>query len=157
MTFHFGRSCVAYIGGVCSKEKGIGVNEVRLTHAAFWVDRLGTLSYSQSKRQMKCHLTSAGCTAVSVLLFQFGSTWTMAASLSQSLAQNLGIQWDPVIRRSKFVSPPAVKLLDFLLLKSTHRLSHSLLCSLRGVRLHGFMGGMYNGRCWVSLNTHIIL
>uniref|UniRef100_A0A672LTY7 ADAM metallopeptidase domain 23 n=1 Tax=Sinocyclocheilus grahami TaxID=75366 RepID=A0A672LTY7_SINGR len=33
---------------------------------------------------------------------EFGSTWTMAASLSQSLAQNLGIQWDPVIRRSKF-------------------------------------------------------
>uniref|UniRef100_A0A672LZ58 ADAM metallopeptidase domain 23a n=1 Tax=Sinocyclocheilus grahami TaxID=75366 RepID=A0A672LZ58_SINGR len=59
VTFHYGRSGVAYIGGVCSKERGIGVNE-------------------------------------------FGSTWTMAASLSQSLAQNLGIQWDPVIRRSKF-------------------------------------------------------
>lgn len=44
---------------------------------------------------------SESCTAVSVSLFQFGSTWTMAASLSQSLAQNLGIQWDPVIRRSK--------------------------------------------------------
>ncbi|XP_016107204.1 disintegrin and metalloproteinase domain-containing protein 23-like [Sinocyclocheilus grahami] len=49
---------VAYIGGVCSKGRGIGVNE-------------------------------------------FGSTWTMAASLSQSLAQNLGIQWDPVIRRKE--------------------------------------------------------
>uniref|UniRef100_A0A8C2J557 ADAM metallopeptidase domain 23a n=1 Tax=Cyprinus carpio TaxID=7962 RepID=A0A8C2J557_CYPCA len=59
VTFHYGRSGVAYIGGVCSKGRGIGVNE-------------------------------------------FGSTWTMAASLSQSLAQNLGIQWDPVIRRSKF-------------------------------------------------------
>uniref|UniRef100_A0A8C1C3S7 ADAM metallopeptidase domain 23a n=1 Tax=Cyprinus carpio carpio TaxID=630221 RepID=A0A8C1C3S7_CYPCA len=59
VTFHYGRSGVAYIGGVCSKERGIGVNE-------------------------------------------FGSTWTMAASLSQSLAQNLGIQWDPVTRRSKF-------------------------------------------------------
>ncbi len=32
---HYGRSCVAYIGGVCSKEKGIGVNEVRLTQAGF--------------------------------------------------------------------------------------------------------------------------
>uniref|UniRef100_A0A8C2B944 ADAM metallopeptidase domain 23a n=1 Tax=Cyprinus carpio TaxID=7962 RepID=A0A8C2B944_CYPCA len=58
VTFHYGRSGVAYIGGVCSKERGIGVNE-------------------------------------------FGSTWTMAASLSQSLAQNLGIQWDPVTRRKK--------------------------------------------------------
>lgn len=54
------------------------------------------------------------CTALSVSLFQFGSTWTMAMSLSQSLAQNLGIQWDPVIRRSKSVSPPGVKLLHFL-------------------------------------------
>uniref|UniRef100_A0A9J7ZF29 ADAM metallopeptidase domain 23 n=2 Tax=Cyprinus carpio TaxID=7962 RepID=A0A9J7ZF29_CYPCA len=58
VTFHYGRSGVAYIGGVCSKGRGIGVNE-------------------------------------------FGSTWTMAASLSQSLAQNLGIQWDPVIRRKE--------------------------------------------------------
>ncbi|XP_051568696.1 disintegrin and metalloproteinase domain-containing protein 23-like isoform X1 [Myxocyprinus asiaticus] len=58
VTFHYGRSSVAYIGGVCSKGRGVGVNE-------------------------------------------FGSTWTMAASLSQSLAQNLGIQWDPVIRRKE--------------------------------------------------------
>uniref|UniRef100_A0A8C7SKC5 ADAM metallopeptidase domain 23 n=1 Tax=Oncorhynchus mykiss TaxID=8022 RepID=A0A8C7SKC5_ONCMY len=26
---------------------------------------------------------------------EYGTTWTMASSLSQSLAQNLGIQWDP--------------------------------------------------------------
>ncbi|XP_057193735.1 disintegrin and metalloproteinase domain-containing protein 23 isoform X2 [Triplophysa rosa] len=58
VTFHYGRSSVAYIGGVCSKGRGVGVNE-------------------------------------------FGSTWTMAGSLSQSLAQNLGIQWDPVIRRKE--------------------------------------------------------
>ncbi|XP_072539798.1 disintegrin and metalloproteinase domain-containing protein 23 isoform X4 [Salminus brasiliensis] len=58
VTFHYGRSSVAYIGGVCSKGRGVGVNE-------------------------------------------FGSTWTMAASLSQSLAQNLGIQWDPVIKRKE--------------------------------------------------------
>uniref|UniRef100_A0AAR2LF34 ADAM metallopeptidase domain 23a n=1 Tax=Pygocentrus nattereri TaxID=42514 RepID=A0AAR2LF34_PYGNA len=57
VTFHYGRSSVAYIGGVCLTGRGVGVNE-------------------------------------------FGSTWTMAASLSQSLAQNLGIQWDPVTRRS---------------------------------------------------------
>uniref|UniRef100_A0AAR2K7V0 ADAM metallopeptidase domain 23a n=1 Tax=Pygocentrus nattereri TaxID=42514 RepID=A0AAR2K7V0_PYGNA len=56
VTFHYGRSSVAYIGGVCLTGRGVGVNE-------------------------------------------FGSTWTMAASLSQSLAQNLGIQWDPVTRR----------------------------------------------------------
>uniref|UniRef100_A0A8C9T5T9 ADAM metallopeptidase domain 23a n=1 Tax=Scleropages formosus TaxID=113540 RepID=A0A8C9T5T9_SCLFO len=30
---------------------------------------------------------------------EFGSTWTMAAALSQSLAQNLGIQWDPATKR----------------------------------------------------------
>ncbi|XP_026989248.2 disintegrin and metalloproteinase domain-containing protein 23 isoform X3 [Tachysurus fulvidraco] len=58
VTFHYGRSSMAYIGGVCSMGRGVGVNE-------------------------------------------FGSTWTMAASLSQSLAQNLGIQWDPVSRRKE--------------------------------------------------------
>ncbi|XP_072556039.1 disintegrin and metalloproteinase domain-containing protein 23-like isoform X2 [Paramormyrops kingsleyae] len=30
---------------------------------------------------------------------EYGNTWTMAASLLQSLAQNLGIQWDPAIKR----------------------------------------------------------
>ncbi|XP_028846876.1 disintegrin and metalloproteinase domain-containing protein 23 isoform X3 [Denticeps clupeoides] len=30
---------------------------------------------------------------------EYGSAWTMAASLSQSLAQNLGIQWDPEKRK----------------------------------------------------------
>uniref|UniRef100_A0A672M4K1 ADAM metallopeptidase domain 23a n=1 Tax=Sinocyclocheilus grahami TaxID=75366 RepID=A0A672M4K1_SINGR len=45
VTFHYGRSGVAYIGGVCSKERGIGVNEVRLTQAAFWVDRLASPDY----------------------------------------------------------------------------------------------------------------
>uniref|UniRef100_A0A7N6BUY5 ADAM metallopeptidase domain 23a n=1 Tax=Anabas testudineus TaxID=64144 RepID=A0A7N6BUY5_ANATE len=32
---------------------------------------------------------------------EYGSTWSMAASLSQSLAQNLGIQWDPASRRKE--------------------------------------------------------
>ncbi|XP_062861453.1 disintegrin and metalloproteinase domain-containing protein 23 isoform X2 [Trichomycterus rosablanca] len=32
---------------------------------------------------------------------EYGSTWTMAFSLSQSLAQNLGIQWDPAASRNK--------------------------------------------------------
>ncbi|XP_041935038.1 disintegrin and metalloproteinase domain-containing protein 23 isoform X1 [Alosa sapidissima] len=58
MTFHYDRSSVAYIGGVCSTDRGVGVNE-------------------------------------------YGTTWTMAASLSQSLAQNLGIQWDPPTRRKQ--------------------------------------------------------
>uniref|UniRef100_A0A8C7IPM8 ADAM metallopeptidase domain 23 n=1 Tax=Oncorhynchus kisutch TaxID=8019 RepID=A0A8C7IPM8_ONCKI len=31
---------------------------------------------------------------------EYGTTWTMASSLSQSLAQNLGIQWDPAAKRS---------------------------------------------------------
>ncbi|XP_030638100.1 disintegrin and metalloproteinase domain-containing protein 23 [Chanos chanos] len=58
VTFHHSRSSVAYIGGVCSTGRGVGVNE-------------------------------------------FGNTLTMVASLSQGLAQNLGIQWDPVIRRKE--------------------------------------------------------
>ncbi|TRY82809.1 hypothetical protein DNTS_025574 [Danionella cerebrum] len=58
VTFHYIRSSVAYIGGVCSKGRGVGVNE-------------------------------------------FGNTWMTAISLSQSLAQNLGIQWDPVTRRKE--------------------------------------------------------
>uniref|UniRef100_A0A3Q0SSQ1 ADAM metallopeptidase domain 23 n=1 Tax=Amphilophus citrinellus TaxID=61819 RepID=A0A3Q0SSQ1_AMPCI len=30
---------------------------------------------------------------------EYGTTWSMVASLSQSLAQNLGIQWDPASKR----------------------------------------------------------
>lgn len=56
VTFHYRRSSVAYIGGLCSLTRGVGVNE-------------------------------------------YGSSWTMASSLSQSLAQNLGIQWDPEKRK----------------------------------------------------------
>ncbi|KAI4883840.1 hypothetical protein NFI96_002593 [Prochilodus magdalenae] len=32
---------------------------------------------------------------------EYGSTWTMAVSLSQSLAQNLGIRWDPAAKKSE--------------------------------------------------------
>ncbi|XP_062389861.1 disintegrin and metalloproteinase domain-containing protein 23 isoform X1 [Sardina pilchardus] len=32
-------------------------------------------------------------------VIEYGATWTMATSLSQSLAQNLGIQWDPDKRK----------------------------------------------------------
>ncbi|XP_036401108.1 disintegrin and metalloproteinase domain-containing protein 23 isoform X2 [Megalops cyprinoides] len=32
---------------------------------------------------------------------EYGSTWTMAASVSQSLAQNLGVQWDPASKRKE--------------------------------------------------------
>ncbi|XP_033901229.3 disintegrin and metalloproteinase domain-containing protein 23-like isoform X2 [Acipenser ruthenus] len=32
---------------------------------------------------------------------EYGSTWAMAAALSQSLAQNLGIQWDPASRKKE--------------------------------------------------------
>ncbi|XP_076841518.1 disintegrin and metalloproteinase domain-containing protein 23 isoform X2 [Brachyhypopomus gauderio] len=32
---------------------------------------------------------------------EYGSTWTMALSLSQSLSQNLGIQWDPASSKNK--------------------------------------------------------
>ncbi|KAJ8393869.1 hypothetical protein AAFF_G00055980 [Aldrovandia affinis] len=56
--FRYHRSSVAYFGGVCSVNRGVGVNE-------------------------------------------YGSTWTMASFLSQSLAQNLGIQWDPSPRRKE--------------------------------------------------------
>ncbi|XP_066543708.1 disintegrin and metalloproteinase domain-containing protein 23 isoform X4 [Amia ocellicauda] len=32
---------------------------------------------------------------------EYGSTWTMAVSLSQSLGQNLGMQWDPASKRKE--------------------------------------------------------
>ncbi|TSM68857.1 Disintegrin and metalloproteinase domain-containing protein 23 [Bagarius yarrelli] len=32
---------------------------------------------------------------------EYGSAWTLAVSLAQSLAQNLGIQWDPAYSRNK--------------------------------------------------------
>ncbi|XP_068428169.1 disintegrin and metalloproteinase domain-containing protein 23 isoform X2 [Clinocottus analis] len=32
---------------------------------------------------------------------EYGTSWSMAGSLSQSLAQNLGIQWDPAARRKE--------------------------------------------------------
>ncbi|XP_071389285.1 disintegrin and metalloproteinase domain-containing protein 23 [Centroberyx affinis] len=32
---------------------------------------------------------------------EYGTTWSMAVSLSQSLAQNLGIQWDPASKRKE--------------------------------------------------------
>uniref|UniRef100_A0A8C3ALX8 ADAM metallopeptidase domain 23 n=1 Tax=Cyclopterus lumpus TaxID=8103 RepID=A0A8C3ALX8_CYCLU len=32
---------------------------------------------------------------------EYGTSWSMAGSLSQSLAQNLGIQWDPASRRKE--------------------------------------------------------
>ncbi|KAI1899140.1 hypothetical protein AGOR_G00058470 [Albula goreensis] len=58
VTFHYKRSSAAYFAGVCSANRGVGVNE-------------------------------------------YGSTWTMAATLSQSLAQNLGIQWDLESKRKE--------------------------------------------------------
>lgn len=36
----------------------------------------------------------------SLLCLQYGNTGSIAVSLSQSLAQNLGIQWDPASKRS---------------------------------------------------------
>lgn len=38
---------------------------------------------------------------LSLLCQQYGTTSSMVVSLSQSLAQNLGIQWDPASKRSK--------------------------------------------------------
>ncbi|XP_028992399.1 disintegrin and metalloproteinase domain-containing protein 23 isoform X1 [Betta splendens] len=58
VTFHHRTSSAAYIGGMCSTSRGVGVNE-------------------------------------------YGTTWSMVATLSQSLAQNLGIQWDPVTKRKE--------------------------------------------------------
>uniref|UniRef100_A0A8D3AYW9 ADAM metallopeptidase domain 23 n=1 Tax=Scophthalmus maximus TaxID=52904 RepID=A0A8D3AYW9_SCOMX len=58
VAFHYRRSSTAYFGGVCSLNRGVGVNE-------------------------------------------YGTTGSMAVSLSQSLAQNLGIQWDPAAKRKE--------------------------------------------------------
>ncbi|XP_007501919.1 disintegrin and metalloproteinase domain-containing protein 23 isoform X1 [Monodelphis domestica] len=56
--FHFKRSSLSYFGGVCSKTRGVGVNE-------------------------------------------YGLPMAVAQGLSQSLAQNLGIQWEPSSRKPK--------------------------------------------------------
>ncbi|KAM4558513.1 disintegrin and metalloproteinase domain-containing protein 23 isoform 3-T3 [Odontesthes bonariensis] len=58
VTFHYRRSSTAYFGGMCSVNRGVGVNE-------------------------------------------YGTTWSMVGSVSQSLAQNLGIQWDPASKRKE--------------------------------------------------------
>ncbi|XP_072253113.1 disintegrin and metalloproteinase domain-containing protein 23 isoform X1 [Leuresthes tenuis] len=58
VTFHYRRSSTAYFGGMCSVNRGVGVNE-------------------------------------------YGTAWSMVVSVSQSLAQNLGIQWDPASKRKE--------------------------------------------------------
>lgn len=58
VTFHYKRSSLSYFGGVCSRVKGVGVNE-------------------------------------------YGLPMAVAQVLSQSLAQNLGIQWEPSSRKPK--------------------------------------------------------
>ncbi|XP_061579454.1 disintegrin and metalloproteinase domain-containing protein 23 isoform X3 [Cololabis saira] len=58
VTFHYRRSSIAYFGGMCSENRGVGVNE-------------------------------------------YGNAWSMVVTLSQSLAQNLGIQWDPASKRKE--------------------------------------------------------
>lgn len=87
VTFHYRRSSAAYFGGMCSVSRGVGVNEVRLLSSSIML-------YTDHRVWLQ----------VSDLWFplcsQYGTTWSMAASLSQSLAQNLGIQWDPASKRS---------------------------------------------------------
>ncbi|XP_038604623.1 disintegrin and metalloproteinase domain-containing protein 23 isoform X1 [Tachyglossus aculeatus] len=58
VTFHYKRSSLSYFGGVCSRTRGVGVNE-------------------------------------------YGLPMAVAQELSQSLAQNLGIQWEPSSRKPK--------------------------------------------------------
>ncbi|XP_039326039.1 disintegrin and metalloproteinase domain-containing protein 23 isoform X4 [Saimiri boliviensis] len=58
VTFHYKRSSLSYFGGVCSRKRGVGVNE-------------------------------------------YGLPMAVAQVLSQSLAQNLGIQWEPSSRKPK--------------------------------------------------------
>ncbi|XP_058405673.1 disintegrin and metalloproteinase domain-containing protein 23 isoform X5 [Diceros bicornis minor] len=58
VTFHYKRSSLSFFGGVCSRTRGVGVNE-------------------------------------------YGLPMAVAQVLSQSLAQNLGIQWEPSSRKPK--------------------------------------------------------
>ncbi|XP_024142916.1 disintegrin and metalloproteinase domain-containing protein 23 isoform X1 [Oryzias melastigma] len=58
LNFQYRRSSAAYFGGLCSLNRGVGVNE----HSGIW---------------------------------------SMVPFLSQSLAQNLGIQWDPASKRKE--------------------------------------------------------
>lgn len=85
VNFQFRRSSLAYFGGMCSLSRGVGVNEVIL--------RVNQLPGCVCKK-----ITSDLCC---FLFLQYGNSLAMAGSLSQSLAQNLGIQWDPASKKSK--------------------------------------------------------
>lgn len=92
VTFHYRRSSAAYFGGMCSVSRGVGVNEVRFI----------------IKHRPNISVTMRIAVCVSdlwpLLLPQYGNSLAMAGSLSQSLAQNLGIQWDPASKRSTYCS-----------------------------------------------------
>lgn len=92
VTFHYRRSSTAYFGGMCSVSRGVGVNEVRFT-----IQHGPNISVSM-------HIAVCVSDLWSSLLPQYGNSLAMAGSLSQSLAQNLGIQWDPASKRSTYCS-----------------------------------------------------
>lgn len=80
VNFQFRRSSLAYFGGMCSLSRGVGVNEVIL--------------------RVKQHCRKITSDLCCFLFLQYGNSLAMAGSLSQSLAQNLGIQWDPASKKS---------------------------------------------------------
>ena len=90
VTFHYRRSSAAYFGGMCSSSRGVGVNEVCLT----WSVTLST--HIKVCVSVWLQLNNPWF----LLCSQYGNSLAMAGSLSQSLAQNLGIQWDPASKRS---------------------------------------------------------
>uniref|UniRef100_A0A4W5QUJ7 ADAM metallopeptidase domain 23 n=1 Tax=Hucho hucho TaxID=62062 RepID=A0A4W5QUJ7_9TELE len=77
---------------------------------------------------------------------EYGTTWTMASSLSQSLAQNLGIQWDPAAKRSTQTSSHSSLHIHFCLTDYKHPRKFSK-CSISDYKEFLLKGGgscLYN-------------
>lgn len=94
VTFHYRRSSAAYFGGMCSVSRGVGVNEVRRCPSSLCLHAI----------VVTCVWTMCFFFVFVCLLCccspQYGNNLAMAGALSQSLAQNLGIQWDPASKKS---------------------------------------------------------
>ncbi|KAK1336585.1 hypothetical protein QTO34_002618 [Cnephaeus nilssonii] len=88
VTFHYKRSSLSYFGGVCSRTRGVGVNEgTEMLHGD---DEEIITSFVHS---LKCFPHTFNSEK------QYGLPMAVAQVLSQSLAQNLGIQWEPSSRK----------------------------------------------------------
>ncbi|KAB1278850.1 Disintegrin and metalloproteinase domain-containing protein 23 [Camelus dromedarius] len=98
VTFYYKRSSLSYFGGVCSRTRGVGVNELTILDQVIpiailqWRPLLTDLYFVPS---LKCFPHTFNSEK------QYGLPMAVAQVLSQSLAQNLGIQWEPSSRKPK--------------------------------------------------------